>query len=165
MCSSYILCSPEHLQFNAKGLHVVNLNIQHFLPKFDEIRIILHENRQIDIFGFSESFLTDNVPDKNIIIPGFKFERKDSENKAGGDIVVYVKDYLTYTRRYDMEFSNIESIWLQINTDGNAQILVNCTYRPPNSPQSWIDEYEKQLILAESSNLDWFAIRDYDINF
>ena len=57
LSSSYTLCNPEHLQFNAKGLHVVNLNIQHFLPKFDEI-IILHENRLIDIFGFSESFLT-----------------------------------------------------------------------------------------------------------
>ena len=64
-----------------------------------------------------------------------------------------------------MEFSNIESIWLQINTDDNAQILVNVIYRPPNSPQSWIDEYEKQLILAESSNLDSFAIGDYNINF
>ena len=64
-----------------------------------------------------------------------------------------------------MELSNIESIWLQINTDDNGQILVNFTYRPPNSPQSWIDEYEKQLILAESSNLDCFAIGDYNINF
>ena len=64
-----------------------------------------------------------------------------------------------------MEFSNIESIWLQINTDDNAQILVNFTYCPPNSPQSWIDdEYEKLLILAEFSNLDWCAIGDYKIN-
>ena len=40
LSSSCTLCSPEHLQFNAKWLHVVYLNIQHFLQKFDEIRII-----------------------------------------------------------------------------------------------------------------------------
>ena len=76
------------------------------------------------------------------------FVRKDTENKAGEGIIVNDKKCITNTRRHDMEFSDTESIWQQINSDDNAQIL-NFIYRPPNSPQSWIDEYERQLILAE----------------
>ena len=44
-------------------------------------------------------------------------------------------------------------------------MLLNCAYRPPNSPQSWIDEFEKQLLTAESTNMDLISIGDFNIDY
>ena len=64
-----------------------------------------------------------------------------------------------------MESTDIESIWLQLNFVHKSSSLLNFVYRPPNSPQSWIDAYEKQLTLAESTSYDWYAMGDYNIAF
>ena len=78
------LIKSVEFPFAYKGLNVVNLNIQHFLPKYDEIKYhILSEANSIDIFGLCETFLTDTVSDASINIPNYVFERKDRKNKKG----------------------------------------------------------------------------------
>ena len=54
---------------------------------------------------------------------GFNFERKDRaalrqgalNTKRGGGVIVYIADHIKYKHRNDLESSEIESIWLEIN--------------------------------------------------
>ena len=41
----------SELTFTSKGLHFCNLNIQHILPKIDELRILMTYDKCPDIFG------------------------------------------------------------------------------------------------------------------
>ena len=152
------------VKFEKKGLHVVSLNAQHVLPKFDEVKIILNESN-VDIFGLCETFLDDKTSNNNLSISGYNMERKDRKIKKGGGILVYLKDSLTYSRRYDMENDDIETIWLQLNFPYTKPILINFVYRPPNSISGWIDIYEKQMLMADCSNLQWCAMGDFNIEF
>ena len=38
-------------------------------------------------------------------------------------------------------------------------------YRPPSSNQIWIEKYEQQLTSAESTNLDYILLGDYNIQY
>ena len=69
---SYTLCnnSTHEFKFREKGLHIASLNVQHLFPKLDEIRIILNTENSPDIFGISETFLTENIQNSNLNING-----------------------------------------------------------------------------------------------
>ena len=61
-----------------KGLHIGCLNIQHILPKLDELKFLFaHASPSPDIFGFCETFLSDKVSDSELNISNFYLERKD----------------------------------------------------------------------------------------
>ena len=59
----------------------------------------------------------------------FNFERKDRaalrqgvlNTKRGGGVVVYIADHIKYKRRNDLESSEIESVWLEINLKKNKK--------------------------------------------
>ena len=82
----------QHMNLKEKGLHIASLNIQHLFPKLDEIRIILNMENS-DIFGISETFLTENIQNSNLNINGFVFERKDQPHKLGGGLLVYTAEF------------------------------------------------------------------------
>ena len=54
---------------------------------------------------------------------GFNFKRKDRaalrqgtlNTKRGGGVVIYIDDHIKYKRRNDLEISETESVWLEIN--------------------------------------------------
>jgi len=160
-----LLIHKNVFTFSKQGIHVASLNIQHILPKLDELKLIMGEPGSIDIFGLSETFLTGSINDTDLLINDFVFERKDRSKKAGGGLIIYLKKNISYVRRFDLESSDIETIWLQVAIENNKSHLLCFIYRAPNSPQSWIDSFEKQMEFAESSNMNWSAIGDFNIEF
>lgn len=80
--------------FGSKGLLFCNLNIQHIVPKIDELRITLAHEHSPDILGMCETFLTNSISDDQMTVDGFDLLRKDrsdTQNKAGGIILYYCK--------------------------------------------------------------------------
>ena len=118
----------------------------------------------LDIFCFSETFLNSSVEESCIRINGFKIERKDRTGKLSGGLVVYVSNNMHYRRRADLELGDFECIWLEIKFLRNKPLLLNFTYRPPNSGQNWIDVYENHLIQTENSNMEFILLGDFNIN-
>lgn len=153
--------------FGLDGQHfsITCLNIQHLLNKHDEIKALLCNKHAPNIFGICETFLTDDTLNEQIAIHNYAFERKDRKDKKGGGLLIYIQSNLRYVRRYDIETTNIETIWLEIFYESNSSFLVNFTYRPPNSIQSWIDSYEEQLDIADCVNKDIYLLGDFNINF
>ena len=90
---------------------------------------MLHES-DIDIFGVCETFLNKTINDEIINVNGFTHERKDRESctdissNSGGGILIYLREGLDYTRRKDLEFSDIESIWIEVKMKQSNSFLV-----------------------------------------
>ena len=84
---------------------------------------------------------------------GFNSERKDRaalrqgvlNTKRVGGVVVYIADHIKYKHRNDLESSEIESIWLEINLKNTKLFLISSVYRPPSSHVQWINEFSSKL--------------------
>ena len=144
------------IQFNRKGIHIVNLNIRHVKSKLDERKIILNSTKHIDVFGLCETFLSESVDNDILNIDSYTIERKDrhenntaSANK-GGEVVVYLSINLNYIRRKDIESPNIESIWVEIMLGNSKSFLICSVYRPPTSAVEWYEMFSKQIEKSSS---------------
>ena len=77
----------------------------------------------LDILGLCETFLDENTDDIILQMEGFNSERKDRaalrqgvlNTKRVGGVVVYIADHIKFKHWNDLESSEIESIWLEIN--------------------------------------------------
>lgn len=156
---------PAYFNFQKKGIHIAFLNIQHLMPKLDEIKFHFKHTVRPDICGFCETFLTENTTNAELNINGYSAERKDRVSKKGGGLVIYIAEKIPYKRRTDLEINNIESIWIEITYPNTKSFLINYVYRPPNSKQSWIDEYEIQLDLVDINKNEFYILGDFNINY
>ena len=134
---------------NKKGLNIGHLNVQHLMNKLDTIKILTN---QLHIFGLCETFLSDVVSDAELQIANYKIERKDRQNKRGGGLLLYLNENVPYKRRIDLESGQIESVWIEVRFSNSKSFLINFSYRPPSSLQSWIDSYEIQISNALIEN-------------
>ena len=46
-----------------------------------------------------------------------------NHGRGGGGLAVYVKDSIDCVRRSDLEVQNLESEWVQINTNGRKILM------------------------------------------
>ena len=134
-----------YFDYHKKCIRFAFLNIHYLLPKIEEIRYHLMQADRPDVFGFCETFLTENISDNELKIDNYVFERKDRFDKKGGGIVIYISESIPYKRRLELESNTMESVWIEISFPNTKSFLINCIYRPPSAVQSWIDNYEIQL--------------------
>ena len=80
------------------------------MQKIDEIKLLLSDDNSTNILGLTETFLSDEIDDKELTINCFDTERKDRKHKKGGGILIYISESINYLRRYDLEHDNIEAI-------------------------------------------------------
>ena len=84
------------------------------------MKVLLDQHRSIYIFGLCETFLNDSIENEQIHINGFKFERNNQLNTVahpsgkGGGILIYVAEHIDYSRRKEIESTDIESTWIEI---------------------------------------------------
>ena len=71
-------------------LNLLHLNARSILPELDELRVLCVDNSYECIV---ESWLSDEVANTELCIPGFTVFRKD-RNRHGGGIIVFVKSTL-----------------------------------------------------------------------
>ena len=102
---------------------------------------------------------------------GFNFECKHRaalwqdvlNTKRSGDVVVYIAYHIKYKRRNDLESSEIESIWLEINLKNTKPCLISSVYRPPSSHMQWINEFSFQTEKAASAADEIHFLGDFNI--
>ena len=84
-----------------RGLKVGYLNVNQLYNKLDELKATL-PNLQFDVFGVSETWLTSEISENEIKIPGytaFRRDRKTPNQKQGGGLVVYIRNELNAKER------------------------------------------------------------------
>ena len=100
-----------------------------------------------------------------MVIPGFKYERKDRLASEGGGWIVYLSDNFKYKRKVELESNDIESVWLEIFPKHRKSFLLCFVYRAPQSAVSWYQFFEKELDNAQSINDHIVLTGDFNIDF
>ena len=120
-----------------------------------------------DIFGMCETFLTNSISDGQIAIDDFEFIRKDrsdTQDKTGGGVIFYYRQSINCKRKRELEVSNIETLWAEITLPNSKPFLVCTLYRPPDSKSEWIDLFEEELSIAQTTGLKLIIMGDSNID-
>ena len=102
-CDSILHCVTK-----LKGLKIASLNVNSLLKHIDEIRHFLFKF-PFDIFAINESKIDDSITDGEISISGFNLIRKD-HSRAGGGVVLYIRESLSYIDRNDLVPDRLEML-------------------------------------------------------
>ena len=103
--------------------------------KLDEISVTITNNK-CDIAIITESWLSSNITNYLIKIPGFSCIRKDRcDDQRGGRLYTYIRNTLDFLELKDLSHPDIESQWFLI--------------KPKRLPRG-IDA----IVIASSLNLD-----------
>ena len=147
---------PNHLS-------TLHYNVQSLANKVD---VLMSEFSYFDLVSFSETWLDKSVSSQDLLFPTFHPpERKDRLSDRYGGVILYVKDTLTYTRRYDLELNRLECIWIQIKLHNKNNVLYGVFYRPPSSDSVYNSLVEDSIGLAIDSTIsDVIVTGDFNLN-
>ena len=88
---------------NQRGLKFFHQNIRSPRGKLAELNNLVSQCPNLHILAFTETWLTNNITDSEVSLPGFSIHRSDQADGLGGGIAVYVKDTLSVIKRSDLE--------------------------------------------------------------
>ena len=99
---------------NKRGLKIFHQNIRGLLFKKNGVEHFLSSFPKIDMFGLSETHLNGSASEEELKINGFQYMRKDQTLGPAGGVGVYIKQGLSWHRRYDPEVDGVECLWIEI---------------------------------------------------
>ncbi len=68
-------------------------NAQSLLSKVDELRINICDLLP-DVISITETWLSEQIDNRELTIPGFRLFRKDRDNRKGGGVATFIKNGL-----------------------------------------------------------------------
>ena len=98
---------------------------------------------------------------------GFKLIKKNRTSKKGGGVGFYVTKVLDYTllEEYSLMTETFESIFIEIKTRNNGNIIVGELYRPPNAnPVEFLELLHDLLSNNYFANKTCFVMGDFNLN-
>ncbi|BHF66871.1 hypothetical protein SprV_0200989400 [Sparganum proliferum] len=102
------------------------------LSKIDELKIHLSDLSP-DIISLTETWLNQQVGNRELTIPGYQLFRRDRSGRQGGGVLTYVKHGLIVSEKTDKLSCTSEAIWLTIKAPGSPSLDVLTVYRPPRN--------------------------------
>ena len=128
----YVHFSNRHLitPASSNGLKCVLLNARSIVNKRPQLQSLIQCD-QPDLIAITESHLSPDILDTEIVDSSYSLFRRD-RNRHGGGVMIIVRNNLPATRRHDLEFDNAELLWIEISLR-NKSILFGVLYRPPTS--------------------------------
>ena len=167
-------------KLSASGLSIAHLNVGSLLAinKFEMFKTQI-KSSNIDIFGISESWLSDAVPTELIDITGFNVARLDrtwsdietsTTCKKGGGLLCYINSSIQFS---DTKYSHLncsckdlELQWVTVSGVNLRQIVILNVYRPPQGNYTkackLINDSITQAGLKE--NAEVFLMGDFNID-
>jgi exonuclease III len=117
------------------------------LSRFQE----LVYSKSADLVWVTETWLTKDIYNAEILPTGYSIYRKDRKMRNGGGVLLAIKSD-------DLEVTSVEII-----THSKLKLLICCCYRPPNAEKIWLDKFNS--ILADLSSRYDNIIICGDFNF
>ena len=103
----------------------------------------LDHPQPLDFLTVTETFLSDDILDAEIIPDGFQVYRRD-RNRNGGGILVAIINSIPSMRRMDLE-TDCEVLWVQLLLPQIPNLLIGTFYRLPSSTTMYIAELANSL--------------------
>ena len=78
---------------------------------------------------------------------------------------IYFRESINCRRKKEVEISNIVTLWSEIKFPNSKPFLLCILYRPPNASCDWIDLFEEELSIAQTTGLEIIRLGDFNINY
>lgn len=146
---------------------MLHMNTRSIKNKLDVIKESLNSlSHKISVIGVTETWL--NNENKELCnIDGYDFISKQRKAKDGGDVGVYVTEYLQYKVREDLSYyieDIYESIFIELQQE-EKHIIIGVIYRPPNNNNKEFEEYlDKTLTRITQENKSTYIMGDFNID-
>jgi hypothetical protein len=157
-----------------KGIKCLSLNAQS-IKKLDRTTDKLLEFKTMtdimdpDIFTITETWLNDNIGDKDITDKEkYNIYRKDRTHTNGGGVLCLIKKDIWSTRRKDLEATALrhnEIIATEIRPKAGERLILLSAYRSQMDPcKDFLENLERTLINASNDDIFDFIILG-DLNY
>ena len=142
-------------------LKILYYNARSLLPKFDEL-LILADSHNPDVICITESWLSGDIQDSEILIPGYQSLRHD-RNRHGGGVLMYVSH--RFTVKLLPFHPSLELLTVTLHS-GNFKFCLSLFYRPPISSVEVLYFLHNYLQSVNISQFSSFVLTgDFNINF
>ena len=125
------------------------INARSLPAKVDELQALLH-CYPVEIIAITESWLHDDISDELIAVNGFKIYRNDRCHSHVGGVCIYLSVIIPCQRRYDLECSRFECIWLRLRPKRLpwplCGIVICLICNPPLSSAQDVRDLDEYLI-------------------
>ena len=170
--SLYILCISyfhESLSLTMKNhkINVSHLNIFHLFNKLPDINVLLSKQKNtIQILGLTETRLDDRIDDNNISINNYTLFRRDKNHERHTGVAAYVHNTISnqVRRRLDLEYKEVESLWLEVKHEKNTPLLICFLYRNPIASAEWQIQFQNMIDNIPDTNHELLILGDFNID-
>ena len=145
--------------FKAKGVHLIHLNINSLLPKFNEIRYLAARTNDA-VITISGSKLDETVLQPEIQISNYELLRWDRNRNVGG-AACCIRSDIGYLQKHFFP-KEIENIFIEVLLPKTKPIIVGIIYRPPN--QSNLEIINANFDKLDTSTKESYILGDFNIN-
>lgn len=150
---------------------VLLLNARSVFNKKDELAVLIDQHKS-DLVMVTETWLTENVPNEAVHIPGLTIIRKDRNGGRGGGVAIYVRDHIPVKVRNDLIQPPFECLWVTIRPKWLPRVIskiaVACIYLPPTLVSSDLESFYDyfcyccDLLTSESQSTAIIAAGDFN---
>ena len=158
--------------FTARSLpNVLVINSRSIRGKIEELVYYVNE-LTIQIIIVTEPWLSADIPDDVINIPGFTLIRKDHHNGFGGGCAIYVSDEIPMRIRNDRSDTNVECLWLTLRPKwlprSVSRFAIASVYLPPSIDlgdlENFYDYFQSyyDILSTESPDTGFIAAGDFN---
>ena len=114
----------------------------------------------------TETWLNDSHNISSLKIPTYHdpiYENRSG--KKGGGVAFHVKDDLTFTRRYDLEMTAAETLFIEISLSTGKQLIIGVVYRTEANPvDDFINDLDFTLSKIEKEHKLAWLTGDFNID-
>ena len=137
-----------------KGLKIGHYNIRSQKHKFSQMSDLV---KLFDIMCISETWLLEAYPDNKLLVPGYKFFRRDRLiEKAGGGLLFYICDkmapYCSLLTPLSRSEPDIEAVVINFTQPKHRLTSYIHVYRPPNG--SYVKCIDSLIALCQDPVLE-----------
>ena len=119
-------------------------NTMSLMPKIDEVAHTMNIIEP-DIGVFTETWLSESVPDDPININGYQLYRRDRVNRLHGGVCRYVKTSIKCKVLSELYNVDHEVLWVDLTPKrlprGFSNVIVGVVYHPPGAHDATMKEY------------------------
>uniref|UniRef100_A0A183AMX6 WD_REPEATS_REGION domain-containing protein n=1 Tax=Echinostoma caproni TaxID=27848 RepID=A0A183AMX6_9TREM len=106
---------------------------QRLLRKFPEVHLRCRTGRW-DLFAVTETWLTTDILDSELRLPGMELLRRDRPTR-GGVVLLYYHNRLQF-EQIECPFAASDALWCKVKLTQHEIGLIRVVYRPPSSADS-----------------------------
>jgi exonuclease III len=124
----------------------------------NKLDLVLADLGSYDVIAITESHLTPNIDNAQILFEGFNEPYRCDRQQAWGGVCVYVSRRFAAIRRCDLECPDLEMVCIEIQDV--PKTLIYTIYRPPNTPIAKWQNINDIIELGMENNCNLIIIGD-----